>query len=482
MSTHSADIADLSRGGGRARTSTVARPPSRWKTRILLPAAILLIVFGLLGYSAGNMPFTTVDVWTVAVVPRPLGSDAAVPASQGRSPGEFESMLAQAPGWIEPDPYPINVPALADGVVQEVLFLEGEAVEAGQVVARLVDSSARLAVQAVEAELDSARAELKKAQADLHAVEARAAEIGDQLQRDRELASSGAVARGVLSQQEFRFSASQQEIESARAVVGVAQAHVRRREVALDEARLLLSRMQIQSPASGIVLSRLVEPGSRLSMASRNTTAPDAMGGTVLRLYDPSKLQVRVDVPLADCAKIGVGAPAEITTEALPDRVIKGAVTRIVHEADIRRNTLQVKVAIRNPPEALKPEMLARVRFFSSPQNPEVHSASAAATGHGRHPAGVVLLVPESLLLDRQGDTARAWFVEYEKNGAGQIAVSKDLKLRGRGGGGYVDVLEGVRPGDRLIADPPASLRSGMRVRVRGEKANAGGTTREPSQ
>ena len=68
-----------------------------------------------------------------------------------------------------------------------------------------------------------------------------------------------------------------------------------------------------------------------------------------MRLYDPKRLQVRVDVPLADAAKVRVGQQAKVVVGVLPDRTFDGEVTRVVHEADIQRNTLQVKVAHHRP-------------------------------------------------------------------------------------------------------------------------------------
>jgi len=57
-----------------------------------------------------------------------------------------------------------------------------------------------------------------------------------------------------------------------------------------------------------------VEPGSRVTAFSEN----DAMA-RVASLYDPARLQVRVDVPLADAAKIGREQSALVTSEILPD-------------------------------------------------------------------------------------------------------------------------------------------------------------------
>ncbi len=57
------------------------------------------------------------------------------------------AVTVQAAGWLEADPYKSYVTALTDGIVREVLVLEGETVRAGQVVARLVDEDSSLAVQ-----------------------------------------------------------------------------------------------------------------------------------------------------------------------------------------------------------------------------------------------------------------------------------------------------------------------------------------------
>ena len=67
-------------------------------------------------------------------------------------------------------------------------------------------------------------------------------------------------------------------------------------------------------------------------MSAGAASSGRGMSGAVVRLYDPARLQVRVDVPLVDAAKVGVGTAAQITTEALPNVVFRGSVTRVVHE------------------------------------------------------------------------------------------------------------------------------------------------------
>ena len=200
------------------------------------------------------------------------------------------------------------------------------------------------------------------------------------------------------------------------------------------------------------------------------------MSGTVLRLYDPAKLQVRVDVPLADAAKIGMGILAQITTEALPDKTFKGVVTRIVHEANIQRNTVQVKVAIEEPSPTLKPEMLTRVRFYSPARNPgDGQSDSAGLSSKG----SLRLLVPTGALMDVSGDKAQVWLVDQSTSRLGPVAIRREITIvpgTAQSEDGFAEATEGLHPGDRLVIRPPSSLKTGARVRVIDETAGVTGT------
>ncbi len=462
MTTHKPDLAAL-RGVGA--DAGVARPAFRWRTRIALPAAILLAAGALLAYSARASLTPAVRVRVAPVVAKARAAEAGAHAGESGAgqPAAARRVIAQAPGWVEPDPFPINVPALADGVVREVLVLEGERVERGQVVARLIDEEARLALALAEAEVDGARAGADRARASLSAAEARGAELRDEAERKRELVEAGAVSEGEFARLAHRLRAAESDVATERAAVAEAEAGVRRRVIMRDEAALRLARMEIVSPASGVVLSRAIEPGTRLVMTSPGPGEAHETG--VVRLYDPERLQVRAEVPLADVASIGVGTPAEIETEARAGRVFRGVVTRLAHHADIQRNTVQVKVAVEAPGGLLRPEMLARVRFFSP-------GAQAAGGGTGDAPdaqGSLLCLVAAEALTDRVGESAHVWMVERHGGAVGDRARRQVIALGADMGGGYMEALSGVRAGDRVIVDPPAGLRVGDRVRVVGE-------------
>lgn len=136
-------------------TEQTLRRTRHWGTRYFLPGLILTGFVSVLAWSlAGSLlPAKTVTVIPVVAT----RSDVAV----------AESPLFQAAGWIEPRPQPAIVSALTEGIVDEMLVVEGQALEAGQVVARLVRRDAEIELQRAAAEVRLREAEVKTAQASL---------------------------------------------------------------------------------------------------------------------------------------------------------------------------------------------------------------------------------------------------------------------------------------------------------------------------
>ncbi|HRP62301.1 MAG TPA: efflux RND transporter periplasmic adaptor subunit [Phycisphaerales bacterium] len=446
----------------------VPRPRSRWLMRYVLPIAVVLLALALLAYAARDALMPALEVSAVPVVTRAAApADEADPDArserQSASPLRESAIVAQAPGWIEPDPYAITVQPLVSGVVDEVLVLEGDRVSQGDVLVRLMAADAELRVRRSRAELAELHASRTRAAATLAAAEARLDEIQDEVDRKRALVEVGGVSQGEFARLEHRLRSQRAEVGAARATHQEAEAAIQRQQVVLEEAELALERTVIRAPVDGVVLSRSVVPGTRIMAAGDGPGEAHFPG--VMRLYDPANLQVRADVPLTDAAKVRVGTRARMTSEVLPDHVFEGAVTRIVHLADIQRNTVQVKVRIHDPSPLLKPEMLCRVRFFDSDSAPSAGRAGdsprAAATDDG----SLRVYAIHDALLNHKGDRAQVWVVEPGAGGRGRIARLRDIAV-GERDGNLVLVRSGLRPGDRLILNPPASLQPEMRVRV----------------
>ncbi|MBN2445571.1 MAG: efflux RND transporter periplasmic adaptor subunit [Phycisphaerae bacterium] len=509
------DLHLLARDAERARAAShlganVPPPPRRWKTRVLLPVAILLATTSLFGGALSDTLWPATPVHVTPVLAKDTGQAEPV-----------GSVVVQAPGWVEADPFPIAVPALADGVVEEVLALEGARVERGDVVARLIDDDARIAKAGAEgvlmerqATLASAKAALEAAQrnwdhpveltrklqtteaalaekqaalarwpAELAREEAHAAYLKADYERIRPLHKNGQANDIELIQARQAHEAQKAAVEVVRLQEPILQAQVRALEAEtqaaredlhlripdtralaeaeaevtraeagvaaaqaqLDEAALRLERMTVRSPAAGVVMTRLVEPGSK-----RMLNMDDPHSAQIVRLYDPQRLQVRVDIPLVDAAKVGVHQPAEIIVDVLPDRVFRGHVTRIVNEADVQKNTLQVKVAIEDPTPEIKPEMLARARFLSMATD-DAETQSAARQ----------LFAPRAAVFEAAGQSY-VWLADQVADVARRQTVTVGHSVVED----WVAISEGVQPGDRLITDPPPNLADGQRIRL----------------
>lgn len=438
------------------------------------------------------------------------------------------SVAVQAPGWIEPDPFPTYVTALTHGVVEKVLVLEGEPVTAGQVVATLVPDDALLQAERIKADLARKQAALTAAQTDWeHPVALRRAvavsdarvqetqaeiaqldaTIAQQQAKQQELQatydsvrelSAGAASRleietalHRLNAQKAQVNATQKqrpvldaklaryraEAEAAKEdlrlrvlqkqALNEAKAIVKDAETALAEAELRLKRIKVTSPVAGVVMKRLKSPGDKvmLDMDSEHSAH-------VIHVYNPKKLQVRVDVPLADAAKVGVDQPARVIVDVLPDRAFIGRVTRLVHRADISKNTVQVKVAIEKPSALLKPDMLARVKFLATSGGGN-QSANKAATGASSASAvsgpNMTVFVPKQAIRrggNDDGAASHAWVVMPGSNRLRRQAVT----LGRTSHGDWVAVTQGLNPGDALVVDAAlpngAAWQQGMTVRI----------------
>lgn len=494
-SSQSSDRTRSSPSTSSGDAAPVPRPRARWATRLLIPTAVLLATGGILAYAARDVFQPRLAVHVAAAIPKTVATiaiaESDVPATTATvddaSPAVLGPVAVQAPGWIEPAPFAVNVPVLAEGVVKEVLVLEGERIEVGQVVARLIDDDARLAVRVVEAmlneraaDVDRAKAAVATAEAQVHVERIAVDELRDEITRKRELVGLGGVSAGDFRRMEIRLGGLEARVvtaeraaDEAKAVLGQATAALAASQVAKDEASLRIARMEVRSPIAGVVLARLVEPGSRISIGAKGgeSAAGSALSGAVLRVYDPAKLQVRVDVPLADAAKIGVGTRAVVTTEALADQTFTGVVSRVVHEANIQRNTVQFKVTLDAPSPVLKPEMLTRVKLHAAPSS---RAARSNAASDNMDASDLSLLVPSSAVTAVGDNKGSVWVVDSSSGSS--VARRRDVTLDGASlDEGFTVIVAGLRVTDRVIIDAPPSpaIHDGTRIRVLGERTPA---------
>lgn len=506
-----------------AGDSCAVVPPRRSWITVGVPVAVGALTLGFLAWSAWPTlrPTRSVQV-TQAVFDRAQQptSERTVGASDTRPRGK----TVQAAGWLEAEPYSVGCAALADGVVETIDAIEGDWVDKGDVIARLVGEDSELRLARADAALADARAERAHREAELRAAQSdwdepveqeRAVEVWraaceegeaelkqlasliaseqatllrleEELQRAESSQRQGAatdfevivarqraqaqrasvesvIARGPLLEARLRRSHAElraaernlelriderQRLQTAEAALARSQASVSRAIAQRDEAALELERMVIRAPISGFVQRRYKSPGDKVVRMM-----DDPNSAILARLYDPTRMQVRVDVPLADAANVFEGQSCEVVVEVLPDETFVGTVLRITHEADLQKNTLEVKVGVAEPSPLLRPEMLTRVKFLAQ-------GADGAARSPDEAERQTQVLVPEAVLDDQR---STLWAVRDRRGDRGAVVpVSIDVLDTSDG---WARVRGPVQPGDLLVVGGPA-LRDGQRVRV----------------
>lgn len=434
----------------------------------LLPLAILLgfgLLFGIL-FRDRLLLAVTVEVVPAIGIEEKIGGR---PVSANTA-AETGTLLFQASGWIEPDPLPVKATALTDGVIDEVKVLEGELVKKGQVLANLIAIDSRLERDAMAAGLADVKAsfdahctgtqiamqKMEMERASLAIAEANAAEAADKLRRYERLGAD-VIPENERVTVRYNHQRALAEIDAAKArmaeiaeqlnqiayeIVAI-RARIKGAEVKLAQAELALSRTDVTSPIDGRVLLLNSVPGQKKMIGM-----DDENSATVAILYNPQQLQVRVDVPLADAAGLGVGQRAKIRSNLLPNEVFEGVVTRITGSADLQRNTLQAKVRILNPNDKLRPEMLSRVEFFEfTPSEETTGSASSDAMD-------LAIYVPAQAVANGSVWVCDPDSLRAEKRSVTTSATRENL----------IRVDGGLRPGEWVITDDTSSLETGQRL------------------
>jgi RND family efflux transporter MFP subunit len=316
------------------------------------------------------------------------------------------------------------------GKVVEVLVEEGMAVKAGQVLARLDDSTLRRLVELAEAELGASRRTAAE-------TEVRLREARQTLDRARALVRDGISGQAELDRAEAEVDALTARLDLTREQVTVAERQVALRRTDLDDT-------VIRAPFSGIALSKDAQPGEMVS--------PVSAGGGFTRtgistIVDMSSLEIEVDVNESFINRVTPGQKVEATLDAYPDWRIPGHVITIVPTADRQRATVLVRIGFEQLDSRILPDMGVKVAFMGP-----VEPADAAA-------ARPRLTVPRGAIRADQGQSIV--FVVVEDR------VERRAVRTGDARGDQVDIVSGLAAGERVVVEGPPGLSDGSRVVVR---------------
>lgn len=298
----------------------------------------------------------------------------------------------------------------------------GDAIAAGEVVARLDDDEIRQQVQQAEASLRVSRAAVEQRQAELENAE---------LELER---ASGLLETGLIAPQGFEQVRTRRDV--ARSQVNLARAQVAQAEAGLEELRIRLEQTRVLAPISGVVGRRLVDVGALVSQST-----------PIVTLLNLSAVYLVANVGEHDLTRVGGGDAATVSVDALPAETFAGIVVRISPLLDPQTRTGQVEIEIPNPDRHLRAEMFARASI-------ELASTREALT------------VPRAAMVYR-GEQAGVYLIEEDAARFQPVETGTNV-------GDRVEVREGLANGQEVVTLGANVLRDGDPVRVDG-----GTSTRE---
>jgi RND family efflux transporter MFP subunit len=295
------------------------------------------------------------------------------------------------------------VKARVGGEVRDVLVREGETVKAGQVLVRMDEADYRARVAQAEGALLAARGQLD--------IAAKARENNRAL-----------LERGFISKNAYDTASSQYDI---------AQANVNAAQGGLDVSRKALGDTVIRAPIAGVVASRSVQPGEKVSADNK-----------LLDVVDLGRMEMEVAVPTSDIIAIAPGQEVTVRVEGLP-QPLPASVVRINPATQAGSRSILTYLQLDNPGNRLRAGMFGEARLTLSKK------------------AGVLAAPPSAL----QGSDGSAYVYAIEQDKLVRRPVQTGI-TGSDGDATLVEITAGLEPGARIVRSNLGNLPAGAAVKV----------------
>ncbi|CAM4034231.1 efflux RND transporter periplasmic adaptor subunit [Pseudomonas reidholzensis] len=306
----------------------------------------------------------------------------------------------------------VEIRAQVEGVLTQVLVKEGQWVKQGDLLATLDDRSIR-------ASLDQARAQLGQSQAQLQVA-------GVDLKRYRLLSSDNGISKQTLDQQQ--------------ALVNQLQATGKGNQAAIANAEVQLSYTQIRSPVTGRVGIRNVDPGNLVRSS-------DTQGLFSVTQIDPIGVEFALPQQMLPTLQTLLKATTPAVVQAYLDaegesRLLgQGHLALIDNQISATTGTLRVKAEFDNKDGLLWPGQLVTIKLQTALDQD-------------------ALVVPPTVV-QRGVDGHFVYRLDGDKVTSVPVkVVFQDSTL---------NIIAGVKAGDRLVLDGQSRLKPGARVEVLGD-------------
>ena len=233
----------------------------------------------------------------------------------------------------------IKVGSEISGQVTDVYVDFNSPVTAGQVLARIDPTRIDARVTQARAQVELARANLAQAEASIIRAQTDFAVQSREFKRQQELAEKGFVSKAGIDQAQNALATAQAALSTAKAQAQSGRAQIAQSTAELSSAQLDLNRTRIIAPTSGVVINKLVEPGTTVAASFQTPNLFEIAA-------DTSRMQVEASVDEADIGQVRVGQMVRFTVDSYPDDTFVAKVGQIRKSATEAQNVVSYLVIL----------------------------------------------------------------------------------------------------------------------------------------
>ena len=257
----------------------------------------------------------------------------------------------------------------------------------------------------------------------------------DTASEDAQLASAEATAALAKASLARVKKLNKQNLTSQDALE-TAEAKVKETVAQANNVRALIAKKTIQAPFSGRLGLRQVNLGQILSE-----------GDAIVSLQTLDPIYVDFSVPQKELARLVPDLEVQVTVDAAPGHTFIGKIIATNPDVDLATRSVRVRAKIANPDEVLRAGMFAKATVIMPEKKtvlPVVVTAIAYAT------FGNSVFVIDEHTNEQTGETEKVLRQQF-------------IRL-GQARGDFIDVIDGLKPGETIVTTGVFKLRSGMKV------------------
>ncbi|MBW1836154.1 MAG: efflux RND transporter periplasmic adaptor subunit [Deltaproteobacteria bacterium] len=313
------------------------------------------------------------------------------------------------------------------GTVKAIHVQEGDFVKQGDLLVEIDERQVSARLREAREALAGARSSEASARSAREAARARARLTRSTYKRYLQLMQEESASQQEFEEVEARYRQSEASLSQTEAMLAASGHRVQQAEAAVTAAQIGEKDAKIRSPYDGKITAKMINVGDLASP-----------GTPFLTLEKEGVHCAEFVLPEQHIQSVYLDQKVQVTIPALDEKTLEGTVGRIVPAADYKSRSFQVKVALPMD-KAIRTGMFARV---------------AVPVGE----AGM-LMIPSSALV-RQGQLTGIYIVD-----AKQTARFRLIRI-GRTMGDAVEVVSGIKEGNRYVVSPPPGIVNGARVEV----------------